>query len=81
MTCDLRTTHYCFSASGTLDLIWSVFMAMDVIPCQLDMASADLLQLKLELESSHKVEGKQRLPMLNPHWIINATSSTVMDFD
>jgi len=32
---------------------------MDAIPCQLDMASADLLQLKLELDSCHKVEGKQ----------------------
>ena len=36
---DLRTIHYCFSAGGTLDLFWSVFMAMDAIPCQLDMAS------------------------------------------
>jgi len=56
---DLRTIHYCFSAGGTLDLIRSVFMAMDAIPCQLDMASAALLQLKLELDSSHKVEDEQ----------------------
>ena len=50
MIYDLRTIHYCFSAGGTLDL----FMAMDAIPCQLDMASADLLQLKLTA-----VEGEQ----------------------
>jgi len=58
MISDLRTIHYCFSAGGTLDLIWSVFMAMDALPCQLDMASAHLLQLKLELDSCHKVEGE-----------------------
>jgi len=59
MICDLRTVRYCFSAGGTLDLIWSVFMAMDATCCQLDMASADLLQLKLELDSCHKVEGER----------------------
>jgi len=41
VTYDLRTIHYCFSAGGTLDLFRSVSMAMDVLPCQLDMASAD----------------------------------------
>jgi len=40
MTCDLRTIHYCFSAGGTLDLFRSVFMTMDALPCQLDVASA-----------------------------------------
>jgi len=59
VTYDLRTIRYCFSAGGTLDLSWSVFMAMDAIPCQLHMTSADLLQLKLELDSCHKVEAEQ----------------------
>jgi len=68
-------------AGGTLDLFRSVFKVMDAIPCQLDMASADLLQLKLELDSCRKVEGEQGCCSQDPHWIINATSSTVMDFD
>ena len=59
MICDLKTIHFSFSAGGTLDLFWFVFMAMDAHPCQLDMASADLLQVNLELDSCHKVEGEQ----------------------
>jgi len=53
MICDLRTIHYCISASDTLDLFQSVFMARDSLPCQLDVASA--VTTVLELDTCHKV--------------------------
>jgi len=61
-----------------------------VINCQkpfpANLIWLQLLQLKLELDSCHKFEdGKgcclSGLPMLNPRWIINATSKRMMDFN
>jgi len=59
MICDLRTIRYCFSAGGTLGLIWSVFMAMDAIPCQLDMDFTQTKQRKLILTESDNSKSRQ----------------------
>jgi len=56
MISDLRTIHYCFSAGGTLDLFWSVFMAIDALPCQTDMASADLV-VTIEVGAGQLAQG------------------------
>ena len=76
MICDLRTIPYCFSADVTPDLFRSVLVAMNAIPCQPDGAS----EVTTEVGAGQLSQGCRwtrllfiGLPMLNPHWIINAT--------
>jgi len=76
MIYDLRTIHYCFSAGGPLDLFWSVFMAgCHSLPTWYGFSwpvgawqlSQGWTWTRLQFPG---------LPMLNPCWIINATSSS-----